>query len=61
MSKKVIVVVDRFGEVKIDAQGFTGVECEKATLELEKALGLVEKRQRKPEYHKKPRVQVKQG
>ncbi len=48
------------GEIKIDAIGFTGADCEKATAFLEKALGTAKAKTRKPEYYRRsanPRVQ----
>lgn len=38
------------GSVVINAVGFTGTDCEKATAFLEQALGNVSQRRRKPEY-----------
>ena len=58
MSKTIEVVVGTQGEIKIDAVGFKGADCEKATAFLEKALGQVKGRQKKPEYHQ--RVQARQ-
>lgn len=49
--KTIIVEVKEDGTVKIDAIGFTGAACEKATAEIEKALGTAGKRNKKPEYH----------
>ena len=39
------------GGVSIDAVDFKGADCEQATRFLEEALGKVETRSRKPEYH----------
>ncbi len=39
------------GGVSVDAAGFRGADCEQATRFLEQALGRVENRRRKPEYH----------
>ena len=50
--KAIEVVVGPAGELKIEAVGFTGADCEKATAYLEQALGLVKARQKKPEYHR---------
>lgn len=54
------------GSIKINAVGFVGSECEKATAFLEAALGDVAKRRRKPEYwlhgqHSVTRTQQKAG
>jgi hypothetical protein len=52
MSAKTIeVVVAADGTLKIDAVGFAGPDCEKATAFLEAALGLRTGRTKKPEYH----------
>jgi hypothetical protein len=45
------VVVSSAGDILIDAIGFKGADCEKATRFLEEALGVCRKRQRKPDYH----------
>jgi hypothetical protein len=47
--KTIIVEISTTGEVKIDAVGFTGNACEKATAAIEAALGKTVSRQRKPE------------
>ena len=39
------------GSVRIDAVGFSGADCEQATRFLEKALGQVTQKRKKPEYH----------
>ena len=58
MSKTIEVVVGTQGEIKIDAVGFKGADCEKATAFLEQALGQVKGRTKKPEFHQ--RVQTRQ-
>ena len=47
--KQVEIVISPTGEIKIDAQGFKGAECTKATEALSKALGEVSKETNKPE------------
>lgn len=49
--KSIEVIVGPDGEIKIDAVGFKGADCEKATKFLEDALGAKGKTQKKPEYH----------
>ena len=61
MAKTIEVVVDTGGGIKIDAVGFKGADCEKATAFLEKALGSVMTRQKKPEYHQRAQAQQKVG
>jgi hypothetical protein len=51
MSRTIEVIIDDGGHILIDAVGFQGADCEKATAFLEEALGQVADRQRKPEYH----------
>ncbi len=52
MAKTIEVIVNPTGEVKIDALGFKGADCEKATAFLEKALGQTESKQKKPEFYR---------
>lgn len=47
--KTILVDISPEGEVKIDAIGFTGNACEKATAALLAALGKAKSVQRKPE------------
>jgi len=51
MSKMITVIVNPAGEIKIDAIGFKGADCEKATAYLETALGVIKERRKKPEYY----------
>ena len=48
--KAIIVNVDPEGRVEIEAVGYKGQSCKKATEALEKALGLVKSSEKKPEY-----------
>lgn len=50
--KSIEIIVQPSGELKIDAVGFAGADCEKATAFLEQALGQINARQRKPEWHR---------
>jgi hypothetical protein len=47
--KTIEVVISKDGETKVEAVGYSGAECEKATAELEKSLGVAGKRTAKPE------------
>lgn len=49
--KQVIITISATGEVEIEAVGFKGNACEKATEALEKAMGTPGKRTKKPEYY----------
>ena len=51
MKPTIEVIVAPNGEIKIDAIGFTGPDCDKATRFLEEALGVADRRAKKPEYH----------
>jgi hypothetical protein len=53
MTKTIEVIVASSGEIKIDAVGFKGADCEQATQFLEEALGIVGQKQKKPEYHQR--------
>ena len=61
MAKTIEVIVTTDGAIRIDAVGFKGADCEKATAFLEKALGKVRGRQKKPEYHAKAQTQQRLG
>ena len=58
MNRSIEVVITPTGEVKIDAVGFKGADCEKATAFLEAALGIEQIRVRKPEFHQQARKAV---
>ncbi len=51
MRRTIEIIIGTAGEIQIDAVGFTGPDCEKATEFLEEALGVVGKKVKKPEYH----------
>lgn len=51
MNRMITVIVNPAGEVQIDAIGFKGADCEKATAFLEQALGMATAKERKPEYY----------
>jgi hypothetical protein len=63
MKRTIEVLVSPIGEIQIDAVGFKGADCEHATKFLEEALGTVQQKQKKPEYHQrtKPKQQQKIG
>ena len=61
MCKKTIeVVIGPDGSLKIEALGFKGADCERATVFLEKALGRVSGRSKKPEYYHREELRRKQ-
>ena len=51
MKSTIEVIVSPKGEIQIDALGFKGADCEQATRYLEEALGVIDNRVKKPEYH----------
>jgi hypothetical protein len=53
MMKKIEVRISPDGEVEIEAIGFTGDGCLKATQAVEEELGTVTDRRRKPEFFRK--------
>ena len=50
MKKTIEITVSASGEIQIDAVGFKGADCDRATKFLEEALGQVSGKERKPEY-----------
>ncbi len=52
-SKAIEIIIGTKGEIQIDALGFKGPDCEKATKFLEEALGVLGKKVRKSEYHQR--------
>lgn len=52
MAKTIKVLVTPDAKVTIEAEGFVGAECEKATKYLEEALGKTSGRKHKAEYRK---------
>jgi len=61
--KEIEVTVNPDGSVSVEALGYSGPECEKATAFIEEALGEVQTRKRKPEYYlgQRNREKVSQG
>ena len=51
--KSIEIEVSPAGDIKIDAVGFTGADCDQATAFLEEALGKTGVKQRKPEFYRK--------
>jgi hypothetical protein len=59
--KTIDILINPAGQITINANGFEGADCEKATAFLEQALGELKQRQRKPEYHRRVRRQQQVG
>ena len=53
MNRAIEIIVSPMGDISIDAVGFKGPDCERATRFLEEALGVVGKKVKKPEYHQR--------
>ena len=58
--KAVEIIINSSGQLTINAAGFSGSDCEKATAFLEQALGQLTGKQRKPEFNHKNRLVNKQ-
>ena len=63
MKPTIEIIVSATGEFTIEGVGFKGVGCEAATKFLEEALGVVNSRVKKPEFHQQavPKHQQKLG
>ncbi len=59
--KTIEVIVHTDGTLKIDAVGFSGPDCEKATRFLEKALGKTTGKNKKPEHYRQVKRQQQVG
>ena len=59
--KTIEIIVKQDGSLKIDAVGFTGPDCEKATKFLEEALGKVAGKHKKPEHYRQVQRQQQVG
>jgi hypothetical protein len=53
MNRTIEIIIGTTGEIQIDAMGFKGPDCEKATAFLEEALGVVGQKIKKPKYHQR--------
>jgi hypothetical protein len=53
--KTVEIIINASGQLTINAAGFSGTDCEKATAFLEQTLGQLTSKQRKPEWHQRNR------
>lgn len=53
MKRTLEILIFPSGEIQIDAIGFKGPDCDRATRFLEEALGTVQVRRRKPEYQQR--------
>ena len=60
MKPTIEIVVSSTGEFTIEGVGFKGAGCEKATRFLEEALGVVNSKVKKPEFHQQAVVHKQQ-
>jgi hypothetical protein len=51
--KTIEILIHPSGQLTIDAAGYQGADCEKATAFLEQALGQLAAKQRKPEWYRR--------
>ena len=61
MKPTIEIIIGLAGEIKIDAIGFKGVDCDKATRFLEEALGVAGQKTKKPEYFQRTKQQQRLG
>ncbi len=59
-NRTIEIIVSPIGEISIDAVGFKGPDCEQATRFLEEALGVVQQKMKKPEYHQQSMTKSQQ-
>jgi Protein of unknown function (DUF2997) len=59
-NRTIEIIIGVGGEIQIDAVGFKGPDCERATQFLEQALGVVGRKIKKPEYHQRSTTRGRQ-
>ncbi len=59
-NRTIEIIIGPGGEIQIDAVGFRGPDCEKASKFLEEALGMVGEKIKKPEYHQRSTTRSQQ-
>ena len=59
-TRSIEVIVNVDGSLVVDAVGFKGPECDKATRFLEEALGQIASKQRKPAYNERNKTNAQQ-
>jgi len=60
MNKTIEITVSPKGDISINAIGFKGADCERATRAMEEALGTVTGRTRKAEFHARVTTKTQQ-
>jgi len=59
--KEIEVIIDKDGNVTVEAVGFKGKACAAATKAIEEALGKVTSSKKKPEFNQQDHVKVGAG
>ena len=59
-TRSIDVIINTDGSLVIDAVGFKGAACDKATRFLEEALGQIATKQRKPSYNERNQTKQQQ-
>lgn len=59
--KEMIIDIDKDGNIVIEANGMKGNECLKESKDLEDKLGVVTKRDKKPDFYVRIKGKAKQG
>ncbi len=60
MKRSIEITISPTAVIQIDAVGFQGADCERATRFLEEALGSIGTRAKKPEYHQRSHTKAQQ-
>jgi hypothetical protein len=60
MKQTIEIIIVATGDISIEGVGFKGADCEKATQFIEEALGVVNSRAKKPEFHQQAQSRSKQ-
>ena len=60
MKRTIEITIQTTGKIQIEAVGFQGADCERATAFLEEALGMEVNKTKKPEYHQSTRTMKRQ-
>jgi len=55
-NRTIEIIIETTGQIQIEALTFKGPNCEKATAFLEEALGVVERKVKKTEFHQRART-----
>lgn len=58
--KEIEIIIDPSGQVHVEAKGFRGRECAKATADFLKELGGEQCETKKPEWYQKEKLTVRQ-